>query len=126
MKLKCNLQPNKYLNNCDSRDVISFDSKDPVYVRKLFALVKSALDSSIVNMFSNLITRKLDSKCNAKLWFEDGENCEILKAGSQGWQKGKMKLKINLTLEFIPDEPEEEKSPLDDVRQELEQNNSQL
>ncbi len=29
----------------------------------------------------------------------------------------------NLTLEFIPDEPEEINSPLDDIRQELNQDN---
>ena len=123
MKSNCNLETNQYLNNCDSRDVVSFESQDPIYIRKLFSLVKSAFDSSIINMMSNSITRKLNNKCNAKLWFEDGENCEILKASSPGWQTGKMKLKINVTLEFIPDEPEE-KSPLDDVRQELNKDNS--
>ena len=50
-------------------------------------------------------------------WFYQGEECEILKAGSNGWQKGR--LKINISLEFIPDEPEEIKSPLDDVRQQI-------
>ena len=124
MKLNSNLEPNRYLSNCDSRDVISFESQDPIYIRRLFSLTKSAFDSSIFNMISNSITRKLNNKCNAKLWFEDGENCEILKASSQGWQSGKMKLKINVTLEFIPDELEEGKSPLDDVRQEIERDNS--
>ena len=56
----------------------------------------------------------------SKHLFEEGQECEILKAGSSGWQKGK--LKINVTLEFIPDEPELEKSPLDDVRQEINSN----
>lgn len=56
------------------------------------------------------------------IWFKEGVNFQILKAGSSGWQKGK--IKVSVTLEFIPDELEEEKSPLDDVRQELEQNNS--
>jgi hypothetical protein len=47
---------------------------------------------------------------------------EILKIASNGWKKGK--LKINVSLEFIPDEPEiqeksestEYKSPLDEIR----------
>lgn len=39
---------------------------------------------------------------------------------------GKIKLKLNLVFEFIPDEPESIESPLDDVRQELNQNNSSL
>ena len=123
MKFDCNLESNKYLSSCDSKYIISFESKNPVYIHKLFSLVKSAFDVNVINTISTSITRKLENKCNAKLWFEDGENCEILQANSLGWQTGKIKLKINLTLEFIPDEPEE-KSPLDDVRQELEQNNS--
>ncbi len=55
-------------------------------------------------------------------WFDDGINCEILKIGAKGWQKGKIKIKV--TLEFCPDEPEIEEapeitqpeSPLDDIR----------
>lgn len=38
------------------------------------------------------------------LWFKDGVNCKILKPNTKGWQKGKIKLK--LTVEFCPDEPE--------------------
>lgn len=51
-----------------------------------------------------------------------GADSEILKVASNGWKKGK--LKINVSLEFIPDEPEiQEKpesskyeSPLDEIR----------
>ena len=51
-----------------------------------------------------------------------GADSEILKVASNGWKKGK--LKINVSLEFIPDEPEiqekpestEYKSPLDEIR----------
>ena len=35
--------------------------------------------------------------------FNDGANCHILKPG-KNWQKGKVKIKV--TLEFCPDEPE--------------------
>ncbi len=59
----------------------------------------------------------------------DGVNGEILKTNSQGWRKGKLRLK----LEFCPDEPEQEailesnllgaseSSPLDDLRQQFQQ-----
>lgn len=36
------LKQNEYLSSCNSRDVISFDSRDPIYIRQLFALVSSA------------------------------------------------------------------------------------
>ncbi|WP_026733035.1 KGK domain-containing protein [Fischerella sp. PCC 9605] len=47
-------------------------------------------------------------------WLGEGQSCEILKPGAKDWQKGK----IRITLEFYPDEPE---SPLDELRQQLEQ-----
>ena len=112
------------MNVCDARNVISCDSKDPIYLSKFFALIKSTFTQNTINSISSNITHKLENKCNAKLWFEDGEKCEILKADASGWQTGKLKLKINLSLEFIPDEPQKTTSPLDDVRQEINQNNS--
>jgi len=52
----------------------------------------------------------------------DGIDCEILKIGAKGWQKGKIRIRVS--VEFIPDEPEIEQtpetthpeSPLDDIR----------
>ncbi|MCC3443919.1 MULTISPECIES: KGK domain-containing protein [unclassified Microcoleus] len=57
---------------------------------------------------------------------QEGIDCQILKIGSKGWQKGKLKIEVNATLQswktqtsikFCPDEPPEPKSPLDDIRQ---------
>ena len=121
--MEINLETNKYLNDCDARDIISCNSKDPIYLDKLYSFIKDSFDTNIINGISNRVMQKTGNKCNAKLWFEDGEKCEILKADALGWQTGKLKLKINLSLEFIPDEPQAE-SPLDDVRQEINQNNS--
>lgn len=47
-----------------------------------------------------------------KKWLEEGLECEILKLGSGKWQKGKVR--VNITVEFCPDEIE---SPLDGIRQ---------
>lgn len=60
-------------------------------------------------------------------WVTDGVDCEVLLASGGGWQKGR----VRLSLEFIPDTPDgarpttldihtEEKSPLADLRSELE------
>jgi hypothetical protein len=51
-------------------------------------------------------------------WSSAGVDCQILKP-SKNWQKGKVRIKV--TLEFCPDEPEieeikEPESPLDDLR----------
>lgn len=61
-------------------------------------------------------------------WFDQGVECEVLRHSSKGWQKGKVRIKV--TMEFCPDEPEVEEivennqlrngqpeSLLDDVRQ---------
>ncbi|XZN93871.1 MAG: KGK domain-containing protein [Microcoleus sp.] len=57
---------------------------------------------------------------------QEGIDCQILKIGSKGWQKGKLQIELNQTLQswktqvcikFCPDEPPEQKSPLDDIRQ---------
>lgn len=117
------INTNGHLSNCDLKDVISFDSRDPIYLRKLYSLIKASFDGNLTNHIGHTITQKLERKCNVKKWLDEGENCEILKADSLGWQTGKFKLKINLSLEFIPDEPKDRRSPLDDVRQEMNTDN---
>jgi KGK domain len=62
--------------------------------------------------------------------FNEGIVGKVLRFGSQGWQKGKIRFKIS--IEFCPDEPEVEEtpennqleisapeSPLDDLRRQL-------
>ena len=114
-----NLEISQYFKNCDSKDVIASSTKNLFYINKLCDLVFSSFDSSMTRSIANLISQKLSRQWKPELWLNDGEECEILKADSLGWQKGKIKLKVNFTLEFVPNEPEIEKSPLDDVRQEL-------
>ncbi|MBE9044616.1 KGK domain protein [Pleurocapsales cyanobacterium LEGE 10410] len=127
---------NNYLEQCQDDDVLCHKTD-------LFKVGK--IKDAIITAFATVIPNKLQEELSRQkihiqptklvgegrksrltydnnIWFKEGVNFQVLKAGSKGWQKGK--LKINLTLEFIPDEPEEEKSPLDDVRKELEQNNS--
>ena len=108
------LNTNEYLSNCDPRDVISFNNEKWASVTKLKHIVYRALVDAGISSMTSHIKSYSDFK-NTNTWFKKGEECEILRAGSKGWQKGK--LKVNVTLEFIPDEIEEVKSPLDDIRQ---------
>lgn len=48
-------------------------------------------------------------------WFGDGVDCELLSIGSNGWKKGKMRIRV--IVEFCPDESTTPESPLDDIRQ---------
>ena len=62
-------------------------------------------------------------------WFIDNIDCEVLKIGANGWQKGKVKINLLVSLEFCPDEPEIEETPvsnepessLDDIRRMINQ-----
>ena len=58
-----------------------------------------------------------------KQMLSEGIDCEILEPGAKGWQKGKMRLQVNVEVAPIPDKPEPEttepESPLDDLRQKL-------
>ena len=110
---------NEYLQQCDSKDVVTFESKQFFYIKEFRTLVVESFQDLYQNSLTGHMNRTFSSKCQSHLWLREGEECEILRAGSQGWEKGKIKLKMNITLEFIPDEPEENKSPLDDVRKEI-------
>ncbi len=57
---------------------------------------------------------------------QEGIDCQILKIGAKGWQKGKLKIEVNksfqsgetqTSIKFCPDELPEPISPLDDIRQ---------
>lgn len=109
----------QYLSECDLKDVISFKNEQWASISKFKNIIIRALVNSGISSMVKYIADDSDFK-NTNRWFYQGEECEILRSGSKGWQKGK--IKINVTLNFIPDEPED-KSPLDDVRQKLERDN---
>ena len=100
-----NLKPNKFLDSCNSKDVISFGSVGTFTLRQLFGSISSAFNKPIIHAISKSIERELEHKCDANLLLSDGKKCEILQAGSGGWQTGRLKLKVNLTLEFIAERP---------------------
>ena len=125
-----------YLAECRNDDVLCHQA-DLFTVGKFKNAIINIFKTAIPNVLQEQLARqelhiqpkkmverglqKRPMNLENNVWFKEGVDFQILRAGSSGWQKGK--IKINVTLEFIPDELEE-KSPLDDVRQELEQNNS--
>jgi hypothetical protein len=129
------------VKNCTDDEVFSFEDQTCKFNR--FKQAVWEYFSSNSNNYINYISEKLNinrlnissahgrGTHNAQ-WFLEGKECEVLRP-YKGWQKGK--IKINLTIEFIPDEPEplEEnghqesenstESPLDEIRQQLSENN---
>lgn len=67
--------------------------------------------------------------CVDDLLFQIVKDCQILRIGGKSWEKGKIKIKMSISphnkysnyvdLEFCPHEPETGESPLDDLRQSL-------
>lgn len=136
------MEDNCTLGNCSEHDVFLFGSttfkvdklkkevNEHFQKRKLGQQIIESLSSKHIDV-SNIVTRVRRGIVDAfyENWFIDGINCEIFKIGNKGWQKGKIRIKLNISLEFCPDEPEVEKnlavnlqeisqseSPLDDIR----------
>lgn len=140
------MEGNFNLQNCNDNDVLSFDpgTYKAGKVRQGFKeILRGAFAQTICDLLRQhglQINPVLQRGAGGKFyrydckWFDEGMDCEILKIGAKDWQKGKFRLKV--TLEFIPDEPEvegrsanneqkinEPESPLDDLRQMLNQEN---
>ena len=84
---------------------------------KINDLKKSIIKEAISVPIEIIEGTKKDAYLSKRLkWINEGLKCEILKLGSNNWKKGKVR--INISLEFCPDEPEisEYESPLDEIR----------
>jgi hypothetical protein len=126
-------EENIFLKNCSDNDALAFSSgmfKAGNLREKLWTVFKSPIASHIYTSLKEqgieINPGYIHRSFATWNWFKQGIECEILRIGSQGWQKGKVKLRVY--LEFIPDEPEisqidepkesiENKSILDDIRQ---------
>lgn len=98
---------------------------------KSYFLQHSHLGSQLVNYYRSNQQLKVDipPKDHAGL-LDSGIPCSILSPDTNGWQSGKVRLKLQVTVEFYPDNPEpfepedpeqkEEGSPLDDLRSSIE------
>jgi hypothetical protein len=125
--------------DCNDDDVLGFGD-DTYKVGRFRKAVDKAFGNTIGNQLSSLLNSSQGIKIsNAILapqgvnelytrWFDKGINCEILKLGSESWQKGKVRIQIS--IEFYVEESEipenlnndglsmiPPESPLDDLRQ---------
>ncbi|MEG4119649.1 MULTISPECIES: KGK domain-containing protein [unclassified Microcoleus] len=134
------MQEHIFLENYGNDDVFSFESKI-FKVGRLREVMRSSvvpqLESALQELCKTPGLQINTSKYNPQSrsswqqqWFRDGIDCEALKIGAKGWQKGKVRIRV--TIEFCPDEPEFEEtpennesetskpeSPLDDLRRQL-------
>lgn len=138
------MNPNFTLLDCDD-DVILLE-KDTFTVARLKELGNQAIrnklnkyiyDSSTKQpsvfawQFYSGISLGEQNISFSEINFNSIKDCQILKIGGKGWQKGKLKINICISpnarnpdkvcLEFCPDELIEPESPLDDIRKLVEQ-----
>lgn len=103
-----------FLESLNNDDVLKLSNK-------LFtsSRIKFALEQSFREPVQKNCVEQLELGRRAQIDLGEGVDCQILKAGASGWKKGR--IKINISVEFIPDEPEtnQYQSPLDEIRQEL-------
>lgn len=117
---------NYYMQNCNDDDVIQV----PNALYKM-AQLKNAMKFAFRNEYKipYVLFHALQEKGvrieNISQVLNDGLDSEILKIGAKGWQKGKLRIKV--TIEFCPEQSEipQAESPLDDLRQMLNQENQQ-
>ena len=109
------MEDNFKLEKCSENDALEFKS-GTYRIQKIIENIKIVLNEKLSGHLYEQLKAKNVNITSHNLWFNNGIDCEILKVGSTGWEKGKVRLKVS--LEFIADELEEVKSdsPLDDIR----------
>ena len=123
----------KPLNDEYQDTVLSF-ATSMFKVSKLIAEVQKVWITDGLNILRNNLSNRGGISGKDDEWFGQGVRCEILKPGNKSWKKGKVR--INISFEFCPDEPEIEEiiqsndveinqaeSPLDDIRRIMNKDN---
>jgi hypothetical protein len=119
------MEDNSYLPEYGDDDVLSLESGKLFKVGRFREAVKSAFtDENQVPSWLSSGLRKEGVEVgtsDTKKMLEQGIDGEVLMLGSKGWQKGKIRIRIS--VEFCPDEPEitQPESPLDDIHQRINQ-----
>ncbi|MCT7955259.1 KGK domain-containing protein [Laspinema palackyanum] len=102
------MEENNILPECSDDDVVSFRGK-LFKVSQLRKMMGHAMTEQ--NQLNHTLSNALKQKglelglTDTKEFLNHGVKGELLKITGQGWQKGKIKMKIS--LEFIPDVPED-------------------
>ncbi|NEQ23293.1 MAG: hypothetical protein F6K28_29895 [Microcoleus sp. SIO2G3] len=125
------MEDNSYLPEYGDDDVLSLASGEMFKVGKFRDALKSiCIDQGKIPYYIHILLNEKGigiqgGSPTTKAMLEQGVNGEVLRIGAKGWQKGKWRIRVS--LEFSPDEPEisQPDSPLDDIRQMMNQENQQ-
>ena len=148
------VEVNKIYEILSDDDVFRLDNGDTFTVRKFKQLVTKEYDrmnSVFAQVESNknylygfIVPIKINEEtriCAGDLTWkspQEGINCQVIKTSTKGWQKGKLKIEVNASIDvresfqsgktqawvsFCSDEIAESASPLDEIRQSEEYKN---
>ena len=119
------MDQHKITSNLDSRAVISFpysNTNEELPETLKIETLQKALSSMFTNRYVDEVPEDTLKKQGIQLpdqykqtihdetktirqsWWKDGFECEVLKLGSHDWQRGKVRLKATVEIEFIPEE----------------------
>lgn len=120
------MNDNQFKPTIGEEDVISLEENSPdnVVMYNHTLKVKNIIDYCLQQILGVSEFKELHEnsyyKPRAK-WIDEGVECEVLNLGANQWKKGKVRIKIS--FEFCPDEPEisQYESPLDEICREMNQ-----
>jgi hypothetical protein len=129
------MEYNSYLQECGDDDVLSF-SNAMFKVGKFRDAVEYAFTDKdqVQPSLGYALRQKGVEPSNIRELLGEGVNCEVLRIASKGWQKGKVRIKVSVEFyvegdsEQLVSEPAEielPESPLDDLRQMINQETQQ-
>lgn len=120
-------QPSILLNTFND-GVIAFE-EETARVSKFLEACQSyfskhdSIGSQVNNHIRSYTLKTNVSDREGSKWFSPGIPCSILSPTTDGWQSGKVRIKLQVTVEFYPedpaafgDPPSAQGSPLDDLR----------
>ena len=111
--------------------VLSF-SNSVFKIREFITAIERAFQSQGLDILKSMLSSRGGIPGNNEEWYRQGVDCELLKPGTEGWKKGKVRIKISLELclddtgseeESVSNEPlvNQPESPLDDIRRMINQ-----
>ncbi len=115
-------EEHSYLSGFNNDDVVKFNHFQLGQIRVIKTAIQQVINVHLNELiFESLRTQglQISGKTTKGSLTSGGIECEILELGAKQWQKGKIKMRV--TVEFEPDEPEPTDSPLDEIRNSINQ-----
>ena len=77
--------------------VLSF-SNSMFKIREFITAIERAFQSQGLDILKSMLSSRGGIPGTSEQWYRQGVDCELLKPGTEGWKKGKVRIKISLEL----------------------------